>query len=167
MEILADTIENLLNNELVLYKELQSILEKEKRYIVDMDIDSLWKTVAQKQQIAMELESLNKKMVKLLKTRAVELSMDSSSLQLSDYIKKLPVSQKVKSKLRTIKLGLETYKKNVSILWLANKTYISESLAVINNIVSTVVDKVNKEQYNNCGNLLENKEKKRFISAEV
>ena len=166
MEILADTIENLLKKELVLYKELQSILEKEKRYIVDMDIDSLWKTIAQKKQITVELESLNKKMLKLIETRADELSMDSSSLKLSDYIKKLPVSQKIKSKLRTIKLGLETYKKSVSSLAFTNKTYINESLAVINDIVSTVVDSADNKQYNTYGDLLK-KKKKIFISAEV
>ena len=166
MEILADTIEQLLRKELALYKELQSILEKEKLYIVDVDLDSLWETIAQKKQIAIELELLNKSMHKFLETRADELSMDSSSLKLSDYIKKLPVSQKIKSKLRTIKFGLETYKKSVSSLAFANKKYINESLAVINDIVLTVVDSVGSKQYNNYGDLFK-KKKNKFISAEV
>ncbi len=167
MEILAWTIEDLLEKELVLYKELQSVLEKEKRYIVDMDIDCLWETIVQKKEIILKLAPMDRKMLDLLENRSAQLSMESKSLKLSDFIERLPVSKKIKSKLRKIKLGLETYKKNVSILGLANKTYITESLSVINDIVSTIVYKVNQEQYNNCGNLLENKEKKRFISAEV
>ncbi|MCP4673615.1 MAG: flagellar protein FlgN [Desulfobacula sp.] len=167
MEKLAWTIEDLLEKELALYKELQNILEQEKHYIVDMDVDSLWKTIVEKKQIALKLESMDKKIFNLLEKRSAALSMESKTLKLSDFILKLPVSRKIKSKLRRIKLGLETYKENVSTLALANKTYINESLAVINNIFSVVVEKVNQEQYNNCGNILENREKKRFISAEV
>ena len=167
MEILACTIEELLEEELALYKELQSILEKEKHYIVDMDIDCLWETTAQKKQIILKLAPIDKKVHKLMEQRAVELSMKSRSLKLSDFIEKLPVARKIKSRLRKIKLGLETYKNSVSTLGLANKTYIIESLSIINDIVSTIVEKVNREQYNNAGSLLEKKETKRFISAEV
>ena len=167
MEILACTIEDLLEKELSLYKELQSILEKEKSHIVDMDIDSLWETVAQKKQIVLKLEPLGKRMHKLIEDRSAELSIKNTSFNLSDFIDKLPVTRKIKSKFRKIKFGLETYKKNVSILALANKTYINDSLSVISDIVSTVVDTANRQQYNNSGSLLKNKEKKRFISAEV
>jgi len=167
MEILACTIEDLLERELSLYKELQDILEKEKNYIVDMDIDSLWETISQKKQIFLKLEPMNISMLNLLEKRSVQLSMKNKSLKLSDFIEKLPVSSKTKSKLKKIKLCLETYRKNVSTLALANKTYIIDSLSVINDIVTTVVETVNKKQYNNYGNLLENSETKRFISAEV
>ena len=166
MEILADTIEKVLNKETVLYRELQNILEKEKLYVADVNVDYLWETIVRKKQIIKELEPLQEKMLTLLETRAEELSMDSSSFKLADCIKKLPVSKKIKSKLKTIKLGLETSKKSVSSLASINKKYINESLAVINDIVSTVVDNVNTEQYNNYGGLLDGK-KKRFISAEV
>ena len=167
MEILADTIEKLLNKELSLYKELYDLLEKEKLYVIDINIDYLWETIVRKKQIALELETLNKKMVKLLKIRAGELSVDSSSLKLSDYITKLPVSKKIKSKIRSIKLGLETYKKRVSSLALANKKYINESLVVLNDIVSTVVDSVSGKQYNNYGDFFNSNKKKNFINAEV
>ena len=167
MEILACTIEDLLEKELSLYKELQSILEKEKRHITDMDIEGLWETVAQKKQIILQLEPLGKRMHKLIKNRSAELSIKSTSFKLSDFIEKLPVTRKIKSKFRKLKFGLETYKKNVATLALANKTYINESMAVINDIVSTVVDTANRQQYSKSGSLLEKKEKKRFISAEV
>ncbi len=167
MEILACIIEDLLEKELSLYKQLHTILEKEKRYIVDMDIDCLWETTAQKKQIVLKLGQIEKRVHRLMENKHEELSLKSQSLKFSDFIEKLPVPRKIKSRLRKIKLGLETYKKSVSTLGLANKTYIIESISVINDIVSTIADKVNREQYSNCGNLLENKKKKRFISAEV
>jgi flagellar biosynthesis/type III secretory pathway chaperone len=167
MEILACTIQDLLEQEISLYKELQCILENEKSHIVAMDIDSLWETISQKKKIFLQLEPIDKRVLNLLEKRSVELSMKSKSLKLSDFIEKLSVPIKTKSKLKKIKLGLEKYRKNVSTLALTNKTYIIESLSVINDIVTTVVDTVNKKQYNNYGNLSDNSETKRFISAEV
>lgn len=167
MEKFAYKIEGLLQEKLFLYKELQRILEQEKKHIVDMNVDCLWETTAQKNQIVLKLERLSKSMYTLIEKRAVELSMDSTSFKLSDFIKKLPVPGKIKSNIRKIKLALETCKKSVSILAIANKKYINESLLVINDVFSMVVDTANKKQYNNSGNLLEKKEKNRLINAEV
>ena len=167
MELLAEAIEELLEKELFLYKELQTILEKEKLYIVDMDISCLWEIIARKKQIVLQLEPLNKKVINILEQRSVQLNVDKSSLKLSGFIKKLPVSQKIKSKLKIIKLDLETYKKRVSILAAKNKKYIDESLSVMSSILDAIVDTANREQYNHKGLLLENGEKKRLISAEV
>ena len=41
MEKIAHKIEKILEEKLFLYQELQSVLEQEKTYIVNMDIDSL------------------------------------------------------------------------------------------------------------------------------
>lgn len=167
MEKFADKVGNLLEEKLFLYKKLQSILEKEKHYIIDMDIDCLWETIAQKKQIVLKLEPLTQKMLNLLEKRAGELSMDCTSFNLSDFIKKMPVSLKIKSRLSKIKLALETCKKSVSALALGNKRYLNESLVVIDDIFSMVVDIVDKKQYNNSGNISENKGKNRLINAEV
>ncbi len=167
MEECADKMGKLLEEKLSLYKELQDILEKEKHSIVDMDIDCLWETIAQKKLIVSKLEPLTEKMLELLEKRAGELSIDHASFKLSDFIKKMPVPLKIKSRLSKIKLALETSKKSVSALAVGNKMYLNESLIVIDDIFSMVVDIVNKKQYNNTGNILESREKNRLIDAEV
>ena len=167
MEKFVYTVENLLGEKLSLYKELQGIIEKEKHYIIDMDTDCLWETIAQKKKIVLKLEPLTKKMLKLLEKRADELSMDRTAFKLSDLIKKMPVSPKIKSRLNKIKLALETSKKSVSAIAVSNKRYLNESLIVIDDIFSMVVDIVNEKQYNNSGNISENKGKNHLIDAEV
>lgn len=167
MEKFADMVENLLGEKLILYKELQTILERENHCIVDMDIDGLWETIARKKQIVLKLELLSKHLFSLLEKRAEELSMEYTSFKLSDFIKKMPVSPKVKSKLNKIRLALSICKQGVSDLALANKRYLNESLSVIDDIFSTTIDKAHRKQYNNSGNILPGKEKNHLISAEV
>ena len=167
MEKIAHKVENMLEEKISFYKELQSILEEEKGYIVSMDVDSLWKTIAPKKQIALQLKIIMQQIVDLLEKRAVELGMDYASFGLSDFIKKMPVSREIKSKLRNSKLALETCKKTVSTLASANQKYIKESLVVIDDIFSMAVNTANEKEYNNSGSLLENKEKNNLINAEV
>ncbi|MDA3791459.1 MAG: flagellar protein FlgN [Desulfobacula sp.] len=167
MEKFAREVKDILEEKLSLYKELQSVLEKEKIYIVDMDVDSLWKIIALKKQIVLKLERLGQETANLLEKRAAELSMDSRSFVLSDFIKKMPVSRKIKSKLSNMKLALETCRKTVSVLASANKKYIRESLVVIDDIFSMAVNNVHKKEYNNSGSLLANKEKTSLFDAEV
>jgi len=167
MEKLADTVENLLEKTFSLYQELEQVLEQEKIHVVNMDVDSLWKTIARKKHMISSLEMLNIKMHKLLEKRAAELSMDSASFKLPDLIGKLPVSRPVKSRLRRIRLCLETIKKSVSALAVGNKDYINESLSVINGVFSMATDTASKKQYSRSGNLLKRYENNRLINAEV
>ncbi len=167
MEKLADRIEKILEETLALYRVLQGVLEQEKGYIVEMAVDSLWETIARKKQIALKLEELRQKMQALLEKRAAELNMDIEIFKVADFIKKMPDSEEIKSKLRKMRLDLETYKIEVVSLAAANKKYIDEHLSVINDIFSLFVETAHKKQYNNSGNLLEKKEKNRLIHAEV
>lgn len=167
MEKLADKIEKMLEETLSSYKELNSILEAEKVHIVEMAIDSMWETIAQKKQIALTLEILRKKIQHRLEQRAAELNMDAQNFKLSDFIKKMPDSAVVKSNLRNLRLELETSKTDALSLAAANKKYIDEHLSVINDIFSLVSDTVPKKQYNYTGKIVENVGKNRLINAEA
>ena len=167
MEKHADNLENLLEEKLCLYKELQVIFEQETHYVVDMDVDSLWETIAQKKQITSRLERLSEKMGQILEIRAKELNADITLFTLSDLIKNLPVSKKIQSKLGKIQFALGIYQKTISDLALANKTYINDSLGLINDVFSMVLDTAGKKEYNKSGRLLGNKGKNGLFKAEV
>ncbi|WP_300456300.1 flagellar export chaperone FlgN [Desulfobacula sp.] len=167
MEKRADKIENLLGETLFLYKELIDVLEQEKKHIVDMDVDSLWETIAHKRQMAAALSELTRQLQHLVEQNAPGLGRDSTAVNLSDFIKQLPVSPGVKSRLRRDQMALEACKKEVSLMAVANKAYIQHRLGVIGDIFATVVETVNKNQYNHTGSYSGSKEKKRLINAEV
>ncbi len=167
MEKLADTVEGLLEKELFLYQELEKILEQEKNDIVELNVDSLWKTIDKKKQVISNLEPLNKKMLGLFEKSAADLGMDKASFKLSDLIGKLPVSKQMKSRLKMTRVCLDTIKKSVSALASANKEYINESLTIMDGVFSTVAGTVNKKLYNNSGSLLTGNGNNCLINAEV
>jgi hypothetical protein len=117
--------------------------------------------------MAAALSALTQQMHHLVEQHALDLSMDSTTVHLSDLIKQLPVSPVVKSSIRKDQLALDACKKEVSLMAAANKTYIHHRLSVIGDIFSTVVETVNNNQYNHTGSYSESKEKKRLINAEV
>lgn len=167
MEKYADRVENILEENLYLYRELEDVFEQERQYIMDMDVESLWKIVAQKKQITSKLERLSNTIGQMIETRAEELGRESDRFYLSDFIKTLPISRDIKANLRKIQWALKACQKTVSELALANKTYINESLGVMNDLFSMVLNVAGQKEYSKSGCLLANKENNRLFKAEV
>lgn len=167
MEKFADKIKNMCREKLVLYKELQDIFEQEKNYIVDMDVDSLWKMTDRKKQLALKIEEIREKIFCLLEENNVPLNSELKFFNLSHVIHCLPFSLKIKSDLKKIKIDLDIVKKQLASLTSENKRYAGEYLSVIDGVFATLISSETKEQYNNTGTMLKDKTEKYFIRAEV
>ena len=68
MEKIAHKVNDMLEEKLCFYKELQNVLEEEKGYLIDMDVDSLWKTIARKKQITLKIKAIRQQIINLLET---------------------------------------------------------------------------------------------------
>lgn len=167
MEKLADRIEDFLEKQLGLYEALQSVVEKEKKQIVDMDSDALWKTIGEKKEICHDIERGYIELKKSLKSNSAGPVGDEETFSLSDLIQKLPISSVSKSKLRQMVLGVELHKKEVFTIAAANKQYVQDSLAVIDEIFSQSGKPENAGQYNPSGQSSDQKNPIRLISTEV
>ncbi len=167
MEKFAYKIEEMLEKKHRFYSELSEVLQKEKTHIADMDIDSLWKSAAEKKEIASKIETVRADILRLLETRSVVPDMDVHTFSLSWVFKILPVLPAVRSRLRKVKTAIDTVKNEVSELAVENEKYVKEYLAVIDDIFSTVTDKVREDQYNNSGSVPGSRNGSYLINAEV
>jgi len=167
MEKFAYNLENMFQEKLLLFKELEKILEQEKNYIVDMDVDSLWKVTERKNQIALEIEQIREGILDLIEKNNITLNMGPKFLSLSYVINSLPFSAKLKLNLKKIKVQLDTVKEELTSLASENKRYADEYLSVINDIFSTITGSENQGQYTNSGRVLKDKTEKYLVRAEV
>lgn len=155
MEKIADNLEVYLEKQLELYTALETVFAQEKKQLVDMDVDGLWKTVATKKQIVSQLTQLNTDMTVLVRKYGWQAKGETDVFNLSQLIKRLPVSQMVKKHLKQIKLGVEHCKEKVHSAAQANKQYVQESLVVINDIFSQTHRVKAEQKYNYSGQILE------------
>jgi hypothetical protein len=167
MEKIACEIEKLQIEKLVLYKELKKMFEQEKIHIVDMNVDSLWKTTNRKKQLASEIVQVRERIVSFFEEKKIPLDMEANAFCLSQIVNCLPLSNKIKSDLKKINIKLELVKKELSGLASENKRYTNEYLSVIKGIVATITDAGNKEAYNNAGKILTEGPRKTLLRVEV
>lgn len=166
MEKIARKIEELLEEKFFLYQKLQSILEQEKTYIVNMDVDSLWITVSQKKSLILGIEDARQKIIHLLGKES--LAPDNlQSFNLTSAIKWMAVSSEKKADLEKIYLAVNTCKKEIARQASDNKDYIHESLGIIHSVFSTILGDVEKKGYTPSGTSLHNNGKNRLIHAQV
>jgi len=167
MEKFACEMEKLLQEKLLLYKELKKIVEQEKNHIVDMNVDSLWKITDRKKQLTSEIVQIREQILFVLKEKKILLEMDANTFSLSRIINALPFSVKIKSDLKIIKIKLEIAKQELSGLASENKRYTNEYLSVIKGIVATIRDTGNEDAYNNEGKVQKEGSRKMLIRVEV
>ena len=167
MEKFAYKIEKMFQKKLLLYKELKKVLEQEKNYITDIDVDSLWKMTDRKKQLASEIERIRGKILCIVEENNVPLNMELKTFSSSHIINRLPFSMKMKTDLKKVKVRLDMVKAELAGLASENKRYINEYLSVINGIFTTITGSENREQYTNAGMVLKDKAEKYLIRAEV
>ena len=167
MEKIAHKIERLLQKKLSLYQELQSILELEKTYVVDMDIDSLWVTISQKKSLVSAIENVKQEIICLLGQGYSGLNTDAEPFNLSYVIKMTAVSSEKKAELKKIHLAVNTCKKEIARQAADNKNYIHEYLTVIDGVFSTVLEGTDKKGYTHSGTVLHDNGKNRLLHAQV
>lgn len=167
MEKFADRLEQLLQEKLTLYRELQSVLEEEKNYVVSMDVDSLWVTISKKKTLVYRIENIKQRIISLFGEIYSGLNVDTPSFSLTHLIKPLNVSSEKKAGLKKIYLAIDTCKKEITRQASDNKNFINEFLIIIDGIFSTVLDSKDNSSYNHSGSVLKNSGKNRLINAEV
>ncbi len=167
MEKIAGNISGLLEDTLDLYQELRHLLEAEKEYIVEMDVQKMWKVTDKKKTLANSLEMVIEKILGQAKQYASHLEMTVTSFQVREVVSALPLTMRVKAKLKNLGNKIDACKHEIFLLAHENKRYITESLSVIDGIFSTVVHPPGQEQYSQYGQIVSPKDRTCLINAEV
>ena len=167
MEKITDRIEQLLQEKLSLYRELQSLLELEKNHVVAMNVDSLWVTVSQKKLLTKHIETTRQRIISLFGETHSVLNTDTPSFSLSSLIKTLNVSSEKKAELKKIIFSIHACKEEITQRASENKNFINEYLTIINGIFGTILDIADKKGYGHSGTMLKTSGKNYLIHAEV
>ena len=162
MEKISGAIPDLLEEELGLYKTLQSVIEQEKAYIIDMDIEGLWASVDRKKELVEAIEKIRGRIKELLPEAG-----GKEGWSLSRIVGNLPVMLAEKSRLKTLGLAVDACKNEITRLARENKRYITEYLSVIDGIFSTVVNLKNRDQYGRGGTINRPKDRPPLIKTRV
>ncbi|WDP87260.1 MAG: hypothetical protein HUN05_20785 [Desulfobacter sp.] len=167
MEKIADDMSGLLNETLGFYKELKVLLEAEKKYITDMDVQKLWDSTDRKKQIVESIESMIARILDRVKTYVSDFEMDVRSFRVREVVAVLPLKMRIKSGLKTIGLKIDGLKHEIGLMANENKRYILEYLSVIDGVFSTIKQRPDQDQYSSYGHILSSNETTRLINAEV
>lgn len=171
MEKFACKVKNMLEEKLSLFQELKLIFQKEKDCIVNIDIDSLWKTIKQKKEVGLKIAMVRECILALFEEASVPVDMKSKPFSLSKFIKKMPVSDIIKSDFMKLKTAIKIEMEEIKAIARANSQHVNSYLLVIDDVFSTIMSVTDQNQYNlsgsDAGSVVNRKKGNCLISEEV
>ncbi len=167
MEKFADEISRMLNAILSSFDILNDIAEKEREYIVTMDVDALWQTTREKKALALEIESMTTDLYALIAGRAGTVRTKKENMTLTDMVRALSMDEHDRDVLKQALSHIHELKQNLAMKSDRNRQYLTEHLAIIDDIMSTVSTRKNETQYINAGHKSKEKNADYYISEEV
>ncbi len=167
MEKFACKVQNLLEEKLVLFQELKKVFEQEKDCIVNIDIDSLWHTIALKKKIGLKIATKKEHILSLFKEKYTSTDMDMASFSLSKLIGQIPGSDTVKLDISKLKTAILAEMEEVKAIAQVNSKHVNSYLLVIDDVFSTIMSVTDKNQYNSAGPVTNGKKGNCLIREEV
>jgi len=167
VEIFAHKIEHLLKEKLSFYYKLADILKQEKKFILNINVDSLWKVSSKKKNIVELIEKLRKKILYLFDEKKIDHEMNIKTFNLSELIALVPLHGGKKTNLRYLKIKLDGIKQEITLLAKENKNFINEYFCIVDDLVTTIINEADKDScksvYGNfCSNKI-NKPRQNFL----
>ena len=136
MEVSGLTIESLYHEKILLYRELSDLLDQERKTILDIDVDALWRISEQKNDIARKIEGLQRQVLALLDDLSIAHDMDIDSFDGSQVFHLMP--NPVKERLHKAHVTLLTLKHETGVRLAENKRYVEEYLAVFDELIGII-----------------------------
>jgi len=165
MKVSGLTIESLYQEEIALYQDLLDALEMERKSIIDIDVDALWKVSEQKSRIARKIEKKQQQILLQFKDLPVRYEMDISSLDAQKILDLLP--REIKERLQRVRVTLGTLKKEIQVRLKENKGYVGEYLTALDEIIGVVTDTGKRNPVYNRGRRAGNSATHLLLHREV
>jgi hypothetical protein len=167
MEEFTANIEYMLNEKLSLYRQMNDLLRQEREYIVNIDVDALWKTSHEKGALSDQIHELRQSILNDFETHLGITEMTETAFSLAHLIRILPIEPELKKRFRQIKLAIDQEKDQLAQSAKDNKIYVQEYLMVIDDIMAVVADNSKESQYSKTGHMPNAKASNSLIHAEV
>jgi hypothetical protein len=140
MEALTvDKIEKLFYKKIMLYNDLLYCFEEERKSLISIDLNKLWKLSKEKDEICDQIKSIRQEM-----SVAVKLENKPNAFNLSLIIDLIP--GKYADKFKKLYLRILKLKGEIEILRKQNILYIEDSLEFMDEMISILTGE-NKSRY--------------------
>lgn len=138
METSWSEMEALFHKKIMLYGDLSDILKQEKKSIMEIDIDSLWKISEEKQKIASDIDGVRRSILDALTEASIPHDMDVASFQISRILAVLPKG--IGERLNKAYVTLLALKDEVQGFLEENKRFVREYLEVLDDLIGIITD---------------------------
>ena len=136
MEASGLTMESLYHEKILLYQELLDALDRERKTIIDINVDALWKISEQKNKIARKIREIHHRMLGLSDDLSISHDMTADSFDASKFFNLMP--RPVKEKLHKVHLTLLSLKNEIKARLGENRRYVEEYLTVFDELIGII-----------------------------
>lgn len=126
------SLETLFFQKIMLYKDLVGCLEREREVLVRTDMEALWEIADEKQQIAVRIEAMQKKMTLAL----IEMKLADTTVGVLDHARVYRLIPRVeRERFRKSHLSLLNLKSDVRKRTEENRFFVEECLDFLDELI--------------------------------
>jgi flagellar biosynthesis/type III secretory pathway chaperone len=126
---LLDDLQTILLNEMDLYRELLSILKKEKDVIIELSVDEIMKCIKEKETLGLKLRMLEESRITIIKSLSDRLNIQEEDIKLSRLSE--IVDEPYSSQFKRYSSDIRALIKDINEINRYNKEFIEHSLTSI------------------------------------
>ncbi|MDY6905417.1 MAG: flagellar protein FlgN [Thermodesulfobacteriota bacterium] len=136
--IIVETIETLLHEKFLLYRDLEEWLRQERRMLLDrqLDTDVLWGFSGKKQDTVHKIEKVRGKILAVLTEASIDHEMTPENFSMSTVISLLPGGES--RNMKSYQVSLMALKRDVMALARENKEFVNEKLDMVNGLMAII-----------------------------
>lgn len=127
----VDSIEKLFYKKIMLYNDLLHCFEEERKFLISIDLNQLWRLSKEKDEICSHIKSIRREM-----SVAVNLETEQDAFNLNLVMDLIP--GKYRDKFKKLYLRILKLKGEIEILRRQNILYIDDSLEFLDEMISII-----------------------------
>lgn len=126
-------LEEIFENKIMLYKDLSTLLEKEKECLPSGDVEVLWSLSDKKHSIITQIAEQRMKILGILCEAGISHNMNSTTFKLSSLLDLLPHDNT--HRLRQYNVPLMKIKDQINFMARENRRYVEEYLEILDDMI--------------------------------
>ena len=153
-------LETLFFKKIMLYNDLLNYFKEEREYLINIDLDKLWKISKEKEKACSEIISIRQEILSVMGSKE-----DNRSFNLNRIMKYIPL--KFKTEFQNLYLKILKLKSEIEILRTQNMTVIDDSLNFMDEIITIIAGEAGSRMIYNDKCRLGKSRPNLFLNREI
>lgn len=137
-------IERLCQEKILLFQEMLSVFQKEKKTIISADIGSLWVVTRQKQDISNKIKNIREHIMASALESGILDPLNVEEYSLLKIISALP--NRDKGTLANLRVVLNGLKSKIAALAHENRKYLEESMKTVEDLLQIIIRNCDRDE---------------------